>query len=70
MNRTCLSQVFTGVLLMVLTVAACNSGPEPQTEPVPSMEARYFPEPDQNLERVSSDAQDFYVQTVLEGLNV
>lgn len=70
MNRTWSSHVFTGVLLLVLTVTACNSGPGQQTDTPPSKEARYFPEPDQNLERVSSDAQDFYVQTVLEGLNV
>ena len=67
--------ITSSFLLLAITFAtACNASNDPQTlgdmEQPPEMDTRYFPAPDQNLERISSDAQDFYVQTVLTGLSV
>jgi aldose sugar dehydrogenase len=67
-NKT-ISATFFITLVMA---AACNSAsdPEVRTEAPPDVDARYFAMPEHNLERISSDQQDFYVQTVLEGLGV
>ncbi len=48
----------------------CSTDIEPQLEQTANGDTRYFSMPEHNLERVSSDRQDFYVQTVLEGQNV
>ncbi|TVQ75554.1 MAG: PQQ-dependent sugar dehydrogenase [Balneolaceae bacterium] len=60
------------VLLAATLAVACNSSTDPESQPEtpPGVDARYFPAPEHDLERISSDAQDFYVQTVLEGLSV
>ena len=53
-----------------LLAIGCSDDNELQLEQTANGDTRYFPMPRQSLERVSSDRQDFYVQTVLEGQNV
>lgn len=58
------------IMIVLLSFCACATDVETNSGPVPEGDASYFPMPDQNLDRIGSDDQDFYVQTVLEGLNV
>lgn len=71
------THVISGIVaLFVVTIfaTACNASHDPGTsgdpEAAPEVNVQYFAGPEYDLERISSDAQDFYVQTVLEGLSV
>ena len=65
-----LIMLFWNLIISGALAAGCSSDTESQMGQPLNGDSRYFSMPEQSLERISSDAQDFYVQTVLEGQNV
>ncbi|MEX2657096.1 MAG: PQQ-dependent sugar dehydrogenase [Balneolales bacterium] len=65
MNSTKNLMIF---VMMSCVLLACSS--EQDSEPMMMESGAYFPMSTQNLELVTSNAQNFYVQTVVEGMNV